>query len=170
MRRPANQEKVPERIARWRRDVPDLAVRLTFIVGFPGETKADFEELLAWLEDAQLDRVGCFKYEPVVGAPANEIAELVPEDVKEERWHRFMEWQRRISEARMAAKIGRTIEVIVDETNVEGAIGRSHWDAPEIDGSVFLNGDSELQPGGLVKAQVEHTDDYDLWAVRVSDR
>ena len=170
MRRPANQEKVLERIARWRRDVPDLALRSTFIVGFPGETEADFEELLAWLEDAQLDRVGCFKYEPVAGAPANEIAELVPEDAKEERWHRFMEWQRRISEARMAVKIGRTIEVIIDETDAEGAIGRSHWDAPEIDGSVFLNGDSELQPGDLVKAQVEHADDYDLWAMRVSDR
>ena len=170
MRRPANQEKVLERIAGWRRDVPDLALRSTFIVGFPGETEAEFEELLAWLEDAQLDRVGCFKYESVAGAPANELAEPVAEDVKEERWHRFMEWQRRISEARMAAKIGRTIEVIVDETDAEGAIGRSHWDAPEIDGSVFLNGDSNLQPGDLVKAQVEHADDYDLWAVRVSDR
>ena len=170
MRRPANQEKVLERIAGWRRDVPDLALRSTFIVGFPGETEAEFEELLAWLEDAQLDRVGCFKYEPVAGAPANELAESVAEDVKEERWHRFMEWQRRISEARMAAKIGRTIEVIIDETDAEGAIGRSHWDAPEIDGSVFLNGDSELQPGDLVKAQVEHADDYDLWAMRVSDR
>ena len=111
-----------------------------------------------------------FQIQSVAGAPANELAEPVAEDVKEERWHRFMEWQRRISEARMAAKIGGTIEVIIDETDAEGAIGRSHWDAPEIDGSVFLNGDSNLQPGDLVKAQVEHADDYDLWAVRVSDR
>ena len=107
MRRPANQEKVLERITRWRRDVPDLALRSTFIVGFPGETEEDFEELLGWLEEAQLDRVGCFKYEPVEGAPANDIADPVPENVKDERWHRFMEWQRRISEARMAAKVGR---------------------------------------------------------------
>ena len=170
MRRPANQEKVLDRIAHWRREVPDLALRSTFIVGFPGETEADFEELLAWLEEVQLDRVGCFKYEPVAGAPANEIADPVTEDLKEERWHRFMEWQRRISEARMAAKVGRTIEVIVDETDDEGAIGRSHWDAPEIDGSVYLNGDTELQPGDIVRARVEHADDYDLWAVRVSER
>ena len=170
MRRPANQEKVLERIAGWRRDVPDLVLRSTFIVGFPGETESEFEELLAWLEHAQLDRVGCFKYEPVAGTPANELAELVAEEVKEERWHRFMEWQRRISEARMAAKIGRTIEVIVDETDAERVIGRSHWDAPEIDGSVFLNGDIELQSGDILKAQVELADDYDLWAMRVLDK
>ena len=170
MRRPANREKILERIARWRHDLPDLALRSTFIVGFPKETEKDFQELLGWLEEAQLDRVGCFKYEPVKGALANEIEDIVPEEVKDERWHRFMEWQRRISEARMAAKIGRTIEVIIDETDAEGAIGRSHWDAPEIDGSVFLNGDSELQPGDLVKAQVENADDYDLWAMRVSER
>jgi len=167
MRRPANQEKVLERIALWRSQVPDLALRSTFIVGFPGETEEDFEELLGWLEEAQLDRVGCFKYEQVEGAPANDIAEHVPEEVKEERWHRFMEWQRRISESRMAAKVGRTIQVIVDEVDAEGAIGRSHWDAPEIDGSVFLNGDSDLAPGDIVEAKVEHADDYDLWAVCV---
>lgn len=168
MRRPANQEKVLERIAAWRAQVPDLALRSTFIVGFPGETEAEFEELLAWLEEAQLDRVGCFKYEPVDGAPANELAADLPEEVKEERWHRFMEWQRRISEARMAAKVGRTIDVIIDEVDAEGAIGRSHWDAPEIDGSVFLNGDTDLQPGDIVAAKVDHADDYDLWATRVT--
>jgi len=168
MRRPANQEKVLERITRWRRDVPDLALRSTFIVGFPGETEEDFEELLGWLEEAQLDRVGCFKYEPVEGAPANDIADPVPENVKDERWHRFMEWQRRISEARMAAKVGRTIEVIVDVVDGEGAMCRSHWDAPEIDGSVFLNGDTDLSPGDIVEARVEHADDYDLWAIRTT--
>ena len=117
MRRPANQERVLERIAAWRAEVPDLALRSTFIVGFPGETEAEFEELLAWLEEAQLDRVGCFKYEPVEGAPANELAADLPDEVKEERWHRFMEWQRRISETRMAAKVGRTIEVMIDEVD-----------------------------------------------------
>jgi ribosomal protein S12 methylthiotransferase len=169
MRRPANQEKVLERIGRWRAEVPDLALRSTFIVGFPGETEEDFEELLGWLEEAQLDRVGCFKYEPVEGAPANEIAEAVSDEIKDERWHRFMEWQRGISEQRMAAKVGRTIEVIIDEVDEEGAIGRSHWDAPEIDGSVFLNGDTELTAGDIVYAKVDHADDYDLWADRVSE-
>ena len=125
--------------------------------------------LLALLEDAQRDRVGCYKYEPVASAPANELAKPVAEDDKGERLHRFMEWQRRISEARMAAKIGRTIEVIIDETDAEGAIGRPHWDAPVIDGRVFLNGDSELQPVDLVKAQVEHAGDYVPWAMRGHD-
>ncbi|MEE2688890.1 MAG: 30S ribosomal protein S12 methylthiotransferase RimO [Pseudomonadota bacterium] len=167
MRRPANQERVLERITDWRRLVPDLALRSTFIVGFPGETEEDFEELLAWLKEARLDRVGCFKYEPVEGAPANEIAGTVPEELKEERWHRFMELQRLLSEESMSAKVGRTIEVIIDETDEEGAIGRSQWDAPEIDGSVFLNGDVDLQPGAIVNARVEHADAYDLWAIRV---
>lgn len=169
MRRPANQEKVLERIGKWRSEVPDLALRSTFIVGFPGESEAEFEDLLGWLEEAQLDRVGCFKYEPVDGAPANEIGDEVPDEVKDERWHRFMEWQRAISEKRMAAKVGRTIQVIVDEVDQEGAIGRSHWDAPEIDGSVFLNGDTELVPGDIVTARVEDADEYDLWAVRAPD-
>ncbi|PPR63464.1 MAG: Ribosomal protein S12 methylthiotransferase RimO [Alphaproteobacteria bacterium MarineAlpha4_Bin2] len=168
MRRPANQERVLERIAYWRRVVPDLALRSTFIVGFPGETEDDFQELLAWLREARLDRVGCFKYEPVEGAAANEIVGIVPDELKEERWHRCMELQRLISEERMGTKVGRTIEVIIDETDEEGAIGRSQWDAPEIDGSVFLNGDVDLQPGNIVSAHVEHADDYDLWAVRVA--
>tara|TARA_A100001037_G_scaffold296807_1_gene317837 strand:- start:153 stop:1535 length:1383 start_codon:yes stop_codon:yes gene_type:complete len=166
MRRPANQEKVLERIARWRRDVPDLALRSTFIVGFPGETEENFEELLAWLEEAQLDRVGCFKYEPVEGAPANKITDVVPDEVKDERWHRLMEWQRGISAKRMLGKVGHKIEVIIDEVNDEGAVGRSHWDAPEIDGSVFLNGDTDLALGDIIEARVEDADDYDLWATR----
>ncbi len=168
MRRPANREKILDRIARWRHDLPDLALRSTFIVGFPGETEKDFEELLGWLEEAQLDRVGCFKYEPVKGAPANEIKDIVPEEVKDERWHRFMEWQRRISAKRMMSKVGRTIEVIIDDVDDKGAMGRSHWDAPEIDGRVFLNGDTELALGDIVEARVEDADDYDLWAIRTA--
>ena len=168
MRRPANREKILDRIARWRHDLPDLALRSTFIVGFPGETEKDFEELLGWLEEAQLDRVGCFKYEPVKGAPANEIKDIVPEEVKDERWHRFMEWQRRISVKRMMSKVGRTIEVIIDDVDDKGAMGRSHWDAPEIDGRVFLNGDTELALGDIVEARVEDADDYDLWAIRTA--
>ena len=125
---------------RWREICPDLAVRSTFIVGFPGETEEDFEFLLDWLAEARLARVGCFKYEPVEGAAANAIAGAVPEEVKEERWHRFMAAQQEVSRALMAAKVGRTIDVIIDEVDDEGAIGRSQWDAPEIDGSVFLNG------------------------------
>lgn len=164
MRRPAHQEKTLERLRRWREICPDLAIRSTFIVGFPGETEADFAFLLDWLREARLDRVGCFKYEPVDGAPANAIADAVPEEVKEERHHRFMSAQQEVSGALMAAKVGRTIDVIVDEADAEGAMGRSKWDAPEIDGSVFLNGVTELKPGEIVRAKVVHADEYDLWA------
>ena len=168
MRRPANREKILERIARWRHDLPDLALRSTFIVGFPKETEKDFQELLGWLEEAQLDRVGCFKYEPVKGALANEIEDIVPEEVKDERWHRFMEWQRRISVKRMISKVGRTIEVIIDDVDDRGAMGRSHWDAPEIDGRVFLNGDTKLALGDIIEARVKDADDYDRWAIRTT--
>ena len=168
MRRPANQEKILERIARRRHDLPDLALRSTFIVGFPKETEKDFQELLGWLEEAQLDRVGCFKYEPVKGALANEIEDIVPEEVKDERWHRFMEWQRRISVKRMMNKVGRTIEVIIDDVDDKGAMGRSHWDAPEIDGRVFLNGDTKLALGDIIEARVKDADNYDLWAIRTT--
>ena len=168
MRRPAQQEKTLNRIANWRRTCPDLALRSTFIVGFPGETEADFQMLLDWLKEAQLDRVGCFAYENVEGAAANELAGAVPEDVKEDRRQRFMEAARLISEQRLAAKIGRTIDVIIDEVDEEGAMGRSKWDAPEIDGSVFLNGDSDVSQGDIVQAVVRHSDDYDLWAERIA--
>jgi ribosomal protein S12 methylthiotransferase len=164
MRRPAHQEKTANRIADWRKVCPDLAVRSTFIVGFPGETEEDFQFLLDWLKETKLNRVGCFKYEPVEGAKANEIPGAVPEEVKEERWHRFMAAQQDVSRDMLASRVGRTIDVIIDEVDDEGALGRSQWDAPEIDGSVFLNGETKVAPGDIVQARVEHADDYDLWA------
>lgn len=164
MRRPAHQEKTLHRIADWRRQVPDLTIRSTFIVGFPGETEEDFQYLLDWLGEAQLDRVGCFKFEPVEGAAANNLPDHVPEEVKEERWHRFMAAQAEISETRMKEKIGWEIDVLIDEVDEEGAIGRSKADAPEIDGCVFLNGETELAPGDMVRAEVVEADHYDLWA------
>ena len=167
MRRPGNQEKVLERIHAWRRIVPDLALRSTFIVGFPGETERDFEMLLEFVEEARLARVGCFKYEPVEGAAANDLPGAVPEEVKEERWHRFMAAQQKVSASIMAARTGREVDVLIDEVDDEGAIGRSQWDAPEIDGSVFLNGETGLKPGDLVRARVVHADEYDLWAETV---
>ncbi len=167
MRRPAHQEKTAARIAAWRKTCPDLALRSTFIVGFPGETEEDFEFLLAWLKEVRINRAGCFKYEPVDGAKANELPGAVPEEVKEERWHRFMAAQQEISRALLAEKIGAAIDVLVDEVDEEGAIGRSKWDAPEIDGAVFLNGESAVEPGDIVKARVLHADEHDLWAERV---
>jgi ribosomal protein S12 methylthiotransferase len=164
MRRPAHQEKTLQRLARWREACPDLAVRSTFIVGFPGESEEDFQLLLDWLKEAKLARAGCFKYEAVEGAAANALPGAVPQEEKEERWHRFMAAQREVSRGLMAARVGGTIEVIVDEVDTEGAIGRSQWDAPEIDGSVFLSGSAGLKPGDIVKARVTHTDEYDLWA------
>jgi ribosomal protein S12 methylthiotransferase len=164
MRRPAHQEKTLERLHRWRDICPDLAIRSTFIVGFPGETEEDFTFLLDWLKQARLARVGCFKYEPVDGAPANTLAGAVPEEVKEERWHRFMAAQQDLSREVTAARVGRSIDVLIDEVDAEGAIGRSQWDAPEIDGSVFLNGATGLKQGDIVRAAVTHADDYDLWA------
>ena len=168
MRRPANQEKTLERIARWRAIAPDLAIRSTFIVGFPGETEADFALLLGWLEEAKLDRVGCFKYEPVEGAAANALEGAVPDAVKEERWHRFMQAQQKISAAKLAAKIGREIEVIVDVVEKGRAVARSKADAPEIDGSVFVKPAAGLKPGDIVKVRVEKAKDYDLEAKLVS--
>ena len=164
MRRPAHQEKTIERIASWRQAVPDLALRSTFIVGFPGETERDFEMLLEFIAEARLARVGCFKYEPVEGAAANDLPGAIAEEVKEERWHRFMAAQQRVSAETMAARVGREIDVLVDEVDGEGAVGRSQWDAPEIDGSAFLNGETGLAPGDIVRARVTHADEYDLWA------
>jgi len=164
MRRPAHQEKTLARIAAWRRAVPDLALRSTFIVGFPGETERDFETLLSFVDEARLARVGCFKYEPVDGAPANDLPGAVPEEVKEERWHRFMSAQQKVSAEIMAGRVGREIDVLIDEVDEEGAIGRSQWDAPDIDGSVFLNGEDDVAPGDIVRARVVHADEYDLWA------
>jgi ribosomal protein S12 methylthiotransferase len=169
MRRPGNQDKTAARIARWRDVCPDLAIRSTFIVGFPGETEDDFQMLLDWLQEARLNRVGCFKYEPVEGARANALEGAVPEAVKEERWHRFMAAQQDISRDILSTRIGRTIDVIIDEVDEEGALGRSKWDAPEIDGSVFLNGESDLEAGMIVRAKIIHADEYDLWGEIADD-
>ncbi|WP_333793348.1 30S ribosomal protein S12 methylthiotransferase RimO [Hyphomicrobium sp.] len=164
MRRPAHQEKTAERIAAWRKVCPDLALRSTFIVGFPGETEEDFELLLEWLREAKLNRVGCFKYEAVAGALANDLPGAIPEEVKEERWHRFMAAQQEVSREILAARVGTKIDVMVDEVDEDGALCRSKWDAPEIDGSVFLDGGQALRPGDIVTARVHTADDYDLWA------
>lgn len=163
MRRPAATENTLQRIQAWRGQVPGLTLRSTFIVGFPGETDADFEELLDFLDQAQLDRVGCFKYSPVDGARANALPNAVPEEVAEERWQRFMSRQKQISVARLAAKIGTRIEVLVDEVNGSEAIGRSSADAPEIDGAVIIEDAAGLAPGDLVTVEVDTSDDYDLF-------
>ena len=162
MRRPADHEKLLERIKKWREICPDLTIRSTFIVGFPGETEEDFEFLLEWLEQAQLDRVGCFKYENVQGAAANDLSDHVDEDVKEDRYNRLMEVARQISDERSKAKIGKTIEVLIDEVDEDGAFGRSWADSPEVDGCVFLS-DTDLEPGDIVLAQIELAEDFDLW-------
>ena len=162
MRRPAAAENTLERLAAWRRICPELTVRSTFIVGFPGETEADFELLLDWLDEAQLDRVGCFKYSPVEGAAANALPGAVPDAVKEERYHRFMQAQAAISEAKLAAKVGRTLEVLIDEVQGDTATGRSHADAPEIDGTVSVSGRG-LKVGQRVRVHITHADTYDLF-------
>ncbi len=163
MRRPANQERTLERIARWREIVPDLGLRSTFIVGFPGETEADFTLLLDWLKEARLARVGCFKYENVEGAGSRALGGQVSEELKAERYARFMEAQKAVSAEVMAARVGQTIEVIVDELDEDGAIGRSTWDAPDIDGSVFIDAAQGLTPGDIVRVLVDETDEYDCW-------
>ncbi|MFN0218520.1 MAG: 30S ribosomal protein S12 methylthiotransferase RimO [Hyphomicrobium sp.] len=166
MRRPAAQEKTAARIARWRAICPDLAIRSTFIVGFPGETDQDFEFLLQWLRDAKITRAGCFKYEPVAGAAANAIAAAIPDDVKADRWNRFMAAQKAVSAELLTQRVGCEIDVLIDEVDEDGAVGRSSWDAPEIDGAVYLDGEASLKPGDMVRATVVEADDYDLWAER----
>ena len=168
MRRPGNQEKTLDRIQAWRRDCPDLAIRSTFIVGFPGETEEEFQTLLDWLSEAELDRVGCFKYEPVDGAAANDLDGAVPDEVKQERWDRFMAHQREISERRLAAKVGRTLDVLIDTVDAEGAIGRSYADAPEIDGNVFIDDPAGLKAGEFARVEIDEAGDYDLWGTVVS--
>ena len=164
MRRPGANSGTLERLNNWRKVCPDLAVRSTFIVGFPGETEEDFQYLLDWIGEARLDRVGCFKYEPVEGAKANALEGAVPEEVKEERWHRFMQAQQKVSEEVMAARVGRTVQVLIDEVDEDGAVGRTGWDAPEIDGSVFLEGATDLKAGDMLAARILEADAYDLWA------
>ena len=170
MKRPAHQEKTLERIKHWREICPELTIRSTFIVGFPGETEEDFQMLLDWLQEAQLDRVGCFEYSPVENAAANELPDHVPDDIKKDRYERFMALQQEISAARLQRKIGTQIEVLIDEVVEEGAVARSWADAPEIDGRVFidaeyLEGFEGLQPGDSLLVEVIDADEYDLWAV-----
>jgi len=169
MRRPASQEKVLERLAEWRRVCPDLAVRSTFIVGFPGETEEDFAFLLDWLKEARLERVGCFRYEPVDGARSNALPNHVPDEVKEERWHRFMQVQQAISAEILAKKVGREIDVLIDAIDEEDGevVGRSPWDAPEIDGNVFLPYDPGISAGDMIRARVVDAEEYDLIAERL---
>ena len=164
MKRPAAAEKSLERIHSWRTICPGITLRSTFIVGFPGETDRDFETLLDFIREAQLDRVGCFQYSPVQGARANELPDQVPTELKQERWDRFMALQQEISARKLQTKIGDTVEILIDTVDEAGAIGRSSADAPEIDGRVFLDGISGLQPGDLVEAEIIGADEYDLWA------
>lgn len=168
MKRPAHSENTLERIKQWREICPDLVLRSTFVVGFPGETEEDFQILLDWLQEAKLDRVGCFKYSAVDGAAANELPDPVPEEVKEERWQRFMELQQSISADRLQLKIGKTMQVLVDEIDDEEgvAIARSAADAPEIDGNVFIEGEgaAALKVGEFVTVTITDADDYDLYA------
>jgi ribosomal protein S12 methylthiotransferase len=162
MRRPASQEKQLARIAKWREEVPNLTLRSTFIVGFPGETDEEFEELLSFLEEAQLDRVGCFKFEPVRGAPANALENPVPDEVKDQRYARFMETQQRISARRLRAKVGRREPVIIDSLTPGGAIGRTRGDAPEIDGVVHVVSRRPLKVGEIATVKIESAEAYDL--------
>src|SRR5438270_5188519 len=167
MRRPANDAKVLQRIRSWREQVPDLAVRSSFVVGFPGETEGDFAYLLAWLEEAQLDRVGAFKFEAVEGAPATSMDDQVPEDLKQERYEAVMALSARISADKLAAKAGPTIRVLIDAVDAEtgGATGRSKADAPEIDGEVHLRDAGGLSLGDVVSVRVEDADEHDLYGV-----
>jgi len=164
MKRPAATEGTLERLRAWRSICPELTLRSTFIVGFPGETETDFQQLLDFLEQAQLDRVGAFTYSPVAGATANALADPVPEAVKEERYARLMEHQARISAARLQDKIGRTIDVLIDAVDADGPIGRSASDAPEIDGVVYIDDAPALKPGDKVRVVVTDADENDLYA------
>jgi ribosomal protein S12 methylthiotransferase len=165
MKRPGNQEKTLERIAKWRSIAPDLAIRSTFVVGFPGETEEDFQFLLDWLEEAQLDRVGAFAYENVAGAQARDLPDHLPEEIKQERRARFMAAAARISRAKLKKKVGRTYEVLVDQVRGDGAaVARTYADAPEIDGNVFIQQGAALKPGDLVKVRIDASGDFDLHA------
>jgi ribosomal protein S12 methylthiotransferase len=164
MKRPAHAENTLQRIRAWRDICPDIAIRSTFIVGFPGETEEDFEILLDWLREARLDRVGCFKYSPVEGAAANSLRHHVPEEVKQDRHDRFMQLAAAISAAKLAAKVGRRMRVLVDAVGDEGAIARSTADAPEIDGVVRILDADELEPGDWADVEITGADAYDLSA------
>ena len=167
MRRPANAERNIDRIRAWRATCPDVAIRSTFITGFPGETEQEFETLLDFIRQAQLDRVGCFAYSPVQGAAANDLPDPVPEPVREERRARLMQVQAEVSRARLAARIGRIEQILIDQTTPEGGIGRTRFEAPEIDGTVRLTADKPLQTGAFYKARIVDSDEHDLTAVEV---
>ncbi|MDM5130167.1 30S ribosomal protein S12 methylthiotransferase RimO [Aeromonas piscicola] len=164
MKRPGTVERTLERIQKWREICPEITLRSTFIVGFPGETEEEFQMLLDFIDKAELDRVGCFKYSPVEGAKANELPDPVAEEIQEERFQRFMELQQQVSIRKLARKVGKEMTVLIDEVDEEGATGRSFADAPEIDGLVYLNGETDLKPGDLVKVRIDEADEYDLWA------
>jgi ribosomal protein S12 methylthiotransferase len=167
MRRPAAQEETLERISRWRDICPSLTIRSTFIVGFPGETDEEFARLLDWLNEAQLDRVGCFRYEPVAGAASNDLAAAVPDEIKEQRWHRLMQHQQAISQKRLKRKVGNRERVIIDEVGPTVAKGRSRGDAPQIDGSVFVASHRPLRVGEIATVKIERADAYDLHGTAV---
>ena len=163
MKRPAFEDKTLARIKAWREICPELTIRSTFIVGFPGETEEDFQYLLDWLTEAQLDHVGCFQYSPVEGAPANLLDNHVPDDIKQDRWDRFMAHQQAISAARLQLKVGKEMEVLIDEVDDQGAVARCYADAPEIDGSVFISS-TDINPGDKVRVRIVDADEYDMWA------
>lgn len=169
MARPAASAKTLDEIARWRDICPDITLRSTFIVGYPGETEEEFQHLLDWMDEAQLDRVGCFQYENVAGARSNALLDHVPDAVKQDRWNRFMEKAQSISEAKLAAKVGQTLDVIIDEIDDEGATCRTKADAPEIDGNLFIDeGFENLKVGEIVTVKVDEASDYDLWGRLIS--
>ncbi len=171
MARPAASARTLDEITRWRADCPDITLRSTFIVGFPGETEAEFQHLLDWLDAAQLDRVGCFQYENVDGARSAALPDHVPDAVKQDRWNRFMEKSQQISEAKLAAKVGKRLSVIVDEIDADGATCRTMADAPEIDGNLFIDeGFEGLKAGDILEVEVDEASEYDLWGTRKTDR
>ena len=167
MRRPANQEKTLDRIRSWREVCPDLAIRSTFIVGFPGETEEDFDMLLDWIEATKIDRAGCFKYEPVAGAKANELEGAVPKELKQERWERLMAVAQDVSTQQLASRVGRTIDALVDDIDAENniATARSQWDAPDVDGAVVIADADNIKPGDMVSVTITDSDEYDLYGV-----
>jgi ribosomal protein S12 methylthiotransferase len=167
MKRPVFEDKTLARIKAWREQCPTLTIRSTFIVGFPGETEEDFQYLLDWMSEAQLDRVGCFQYSPVEGAAANALENAVPDEVKQARWERFMAHQQGISAARLAQRVGTEIDVLIDEVDDDGVIGRSSGDAPEIDGCVYVDSERLLAPGEVVRVRISSSDEYDLWGEAV---
>lgn len=168
MKRPASAENNLARIQQWRNICPDITLRSTFIVGFPGETEAEFEDLLAFLQEAQLDRVGCFTYSPVAGATANQLSDHIPEAIKQERRARFMQQQEEISRQRLAAKVGHTMTVMIDELTGSQVIARSSADAPDIDGVVYVENAEHLQPGELIDVQITGSNAHDLFAVMLN--